>query len=164
MLIHAREATDSTDEQSGSQSESPSDTGSTGTSSTVKDEENAISLSSLNLIYHLLQNAENGQQKLTIGMLREFVENCDYDDEDEGEEEGSENEDEVQSEKSDSADTNMSGDDNSSLQEDGVSDEEGEGNLSLNELEFLLAVVKAGKREIYPFTKTEFLGILEAMN
>jgi hypothetical protein len=164
MLIHARGATDSTDEQSESQSESQSDTGSAGTSSTVQDEASAISLSSLNLIYHLLQNAENGQQKLTIGMLREFVESCDYDEEDEGEEEGSENEDEDESENSESGDTNMSGDDNSSHQEDDGSDEREEGTLSLNELEFLLAVVKAGKREIYPITKIEFLEILDAMN
>ncbi len=163
MLIHARGATDSTDEQSESQSESQSDTGSAGTSSTVQDEASPIRLSSLNLIYHLLQNAENGQQKLTIGMLREFVESCDYDEEDEGEE-GSENEDEDESENSESGDTNMSGDDNSSRQEDDESDEREEGNLSLNELEFLLAVVKAGKREIYPITKTEFLEILDAMN
>ncbi len=60
-------------------------------------------------------------------------------------------------------DTTMSGDDNSTIQEDGESDEDDE-NLSLNELKFLLAVVKAGKREIYPFTKTQFLEILETMN
>jgi hypothetical protein len=30
-------------------------------------------MSSLNLIYHLLQKAENGEQKLRIHMLRELV-------------------------------------------------------------------------------------------
>jgi hypothetical protein len=39
---------------------------------------------------------------------------------------------------------------------DGESDED-EGNLSLNEVYFLLAVVKAGKREIYPFIQILFL-------
>jgi hypothetical protein len=118
-------------------------------------------MSSLNLIYHLLQNAENGQQKLSIDILREFVKNCDYDEEENLDSEESEIED--QFENYENGDTTMSGDDNSSIQEDGESDED-EGSLSLNELEFLLAVVKAGKREIYPFTKAQFLEILETMN
>jgi hypothetical protein len=109
----------------------------------------AISTGSLDLIYHLLQNAENGQQKLNLELLREFVENCDVD------QEMPVNEDSEEAEDEDLGDEH----EEDEKQESAVE----ENKLTLDQLEFLLAIVKAGKRDVYPIKKQQFLEILDSM-
>ena len=108
-----------------------------------------MSEESLCLIQHLLQQAENGQQIVTMKTLMKMVEDADP------EEDGSDEDDESEEDKD-------SGDSDSSDEEDPEEEDDDDERLfGDTTLDFLMVVIKAAKRGAYNMSKDDFLVILK---
>jgi hypothetical protein len=105
-----------------------------------EDEDDCLSDQSLKLLQHYLQQAEIKKQSGTLGSLRKLVLEADPEDDESESEDDSDEESDEMDEDNEHDDTPM----------------------SEQTLEFLLAVVKAARRNVYPISKTALVSMLDS--
>ena len=154
---NAESFSDDTTEEEEEEEESDRDTeqeDDTDSSSKNTTSPGGLSKSSISLILHALHNADVGVHRLTLEDLRKLVEGVDPETDD-GETSDSNDD--------DASESYSEADENENADEMSVDSTNDNNKLNANQLEYLLAVVKAGKRNVIQLTRERLLSAIDAL-